>query len=264
MLQFTIRELDAQLYRRNPDWKDSKSFADLRSGAVKLALAQFYRQYRDDENAWGRASTLNGAAISTGSEVVNTTISDLYRVALPTGQLSVADNTLLLYKSTTTFLKIPRASVDDIVLGTGATTDIFWENHGEILIYSKEGDFTSAGSLHYNYWRDPSVDFGAATIAARTVAPLPANTYSDGQSGIGATLTAKANAALTINGYSVVAGDVVSIEDEVIEYNNGLYTVTTVGSGAAPYVLTRVSTVIDIDPDDFDTFVDNVYSFMAT
>jgi hypothetical protein len=77
------------------------------------------------------------------------------------------------------------------------------------------------------------------TAQAATTAALPANTYANGTSGVGATLTANANAALVVDGYTVLAGDRVLVKNEAAGANNGLYVVTATGSGAAPYILTR-------------------------
>lgn len=77
----------------------------------------------------------------------------------------------------------------------------------------------------------------AAQVA--TIAALPANTYANGAVGVGATLTANANGVLTVDGYAVALGDRVLVKNEVATANNGLYVVTTLGTGGVPYVLTR-------------------------
>lgn len=77
------------------------------------------------------------------------------------------------------------------------------------------------------------------TAMAATAAALPTNTYSNGTAGLGATLTASANAALVVDGYTVAVGDVILVKNEATQANNGLYTVTATGSGSAAYVLTR-------------------------
>jgi hypothetical protein len=77
------------------------------------------------------------------------------------------------------------------------------------------------------------------TAQVATTAALPANTYANGTSGVGATLTATANAALTVDGYAVATGDRVLVKNEAAGANNGLYLVTQAGSGATPYILTR-------------------------
>ncbi len=64
-------------------------------------------------------------------------------------------------------------------------------------------------------------------------------TYSNGTSGVGATLTATSNAAISLDGGSPALNDLVLIKDQTSGFQNGLYVVTQVGSGAAPFVLTR-------------------------
>jgi len=77
------------------------------------------------------------------------------------------------------------------------------------------------------------------TAMVATTTALPANTYTNGTSGVGATLTANSNGALTIDGYTVVTNDVVLVKNEATGANNGLYTVTQAGDGTHPYILTR-------------------------
>jgi parallel beta-helix repeat protein len=72
-----------------------------------------------------------------------------------------------------------------------------------------------------------------------SVAALPANTYANGSSGVGATLTANANGALSVDGVAVAMSDRVMIKDEATQSHNGIYVVTAVGDGSNPYVLTR-------------------------
>jgi len=77
-----------------------------------------------------------------------------------------------------------------------------------------------------------------------TTAALPANTYNNGSSGVGATLTANANGTLTIDGYTFVSGDVgkrILVKDESAGANNGIYTLTQEGTGSQPYILTRAT-----------------------
>ena len=78
-----------------------------------------------------------------------------------------------------------------------------------------------------------------------TTAALPANTYNNGTSGVGATLTANANGALSVDSTLTVVANRVLVKNEVTQANNGVYTVTQVGSAGTPYILTRAT--------DFDT-----------
>jgi hypothetical protein len=89
-----------------------------------------------------------------------------------------------------------------------------------------------------------------------TTAALPANTYNNGSSGVGATLTANANGTLTIDGYTFVSGDVgkrILVKDESAGANNGIYTLTQAGAVSLPYILTRAT-----DFDSAGTGVDQI------
>lgn len=78
-----------------------------------------------------------------------------------------------------------------------------------------------------------------ATTAALTT------TYSNGTSGVGATLTnAGTQAALTLDSIVLVVGDRVLVKDQATALQNGIYTVTNVGSASTNWVLTRA---IDFD-----------------
>lgn len=72
-----------------------------------------------------------------------------------------------------------------------------------------------------------------------TAAALPANIYANGASGVGATLTATANGALSVDGVAVQLNDPILVTSEAAPANNGIYTLTTLGTGGVKYVLTR-------------------------
>lgn len=106
-----------------------------------------------------------------------------------------------------------------------------------------------------NYVDQAVVNAIAYKEAARlaTAAALPTNTYNNGTSGVGATLTGISLAALTVDGAVTIAGDRVLVKNEALPANNGIYTVTVVGSVGAAYVLTRsvdFNQSADIDAGD--------------
>ena len=82
-------------------------------------------------------------------------------------------------------------------------------------------------------------------VELATTAALPVNTYNNGTSGVGATLTANANGALSVDSTLTVVSNRILVKNEVTQANNGVYTVTQVGSAGTPYILTRAT--------DFDT-----------
>lgn len=69
-----------------------------------------------------------------------------------------------------------------------------------------------------------------------------AYTYNNGTAGVGATLTNNGTqAALVVDGITCVVGDVLLVKNEIGANSpyNGLYTVTTVGTGSTNWVITR-------------------------
>jgi len=91
-----------------------------------------------------------------------------------------------------------------------------------------------------------------------TTAALPANTYNNGSSGVGATLTATANGALSVDSTLTVATNRILVKNQATPAYNGVYVVTQVGSAGTPYILTRASDfntagtgVNQIDEGDF-------------
>jgi hypothetical protein len=75
-----------------------------------------------------------------------------------------------------------------------------------------------------------------ATTANLTV------TYNNGVSGVGATMTnSDTQAAINIDGVALSLNDRVLVKDQTGNTANGIYKVTTVGSGSANWVLTRTT-----------------------
>lgn len=115
----------------------------------------------------------------------------------------------------------------------------------------------SAGGDAANKTYVDTVASGLTTLEQARVATIGNlnATYANGASGVGATLTnAGAMAAISIDGISLSANDRVLVKDQTTTFQNGIYTVTTVGSGAANWVLTRATdfdTPSEIDPGDF-------------
>ncbi|MFN5250016.1 MAG: hypothetical protein ACK5DE_03155 [Bacteroidota bacterium] len=97
-----------------------------------------------------------------------------------------------------------------------------------------------------------------AACYAATTAVLNA-TYSNGTSGVGATLTnAGTQAAFSVDGVSPSVSARILVKNQTNTFENGIYTLTTVGSGSTNWVLTRATdfdTSVEIAGGDF-TFVD--------
>ena len=79
-------------------------------------------------------------------------------------------------------------------------------------------------------------DARVATTGALTV------TYANGTAGVGATLTnAGAQAALSIDSVTLSVNDRVLVKNQASTLQNGVYSVTDVGSGSTNWILTRVT-----------------------
>lgn len=79
------------------------------------------------------------------------------------------------------------------------------------------------------------------SVRAATTANLT-STYSNGTSGVGATLTnSGTQAALVIDGVTLATNDRVLIKDQTTGFQNGIYVVTNTGSVSTNWVLTRAT-----------------------
>jgi len=78
-----------------------------------------------------------------------------------------------------------------------------------------------------------------AVRVATTGVLSPAAIYSNGASGVGATLTTLTTGTLTIDGVVVATNDRVLIKDQADPVQNGIYDVTQAGAIGVLYILTR-------------------------
>ena len=97
----------------------------------------------------------------------------------------------------------------------------------------------------------------AATTANLTTTYTAGTTGADGGTGVGATLTNTGTlAALVLDGVTLSVGNRVLVKNQTTQTQNGIYTVTTVGSVSTAWVLTRAtdannSIVGQVVPGDF-------------
>ena len=117
----------------------------------------------------------------------------------------------------------------NITAGTVSTTPV---NNTDIV--NKQYADAIASGIHFH-----------EAVALATTTTLPANTYNNGTSGVGATLTGNANGALSVDSTLTIVAERILVKNEAAGANNGVYVVTQVGSAGTPYILTRAT--------DFDT-----------
>ena len=90
------------------------------------------------------------------------------------------------------------------------------------------------------------------SVRVATTADLSA-TYNNSAG----TLTAGSNGAISVDGVSLVLNDRVLVKDQTTQTENGIYKVTTVGSGSAAFVLTRTP-----DANDAAELTGGVFTFV--
>jgi hypothetical protein len=153
----------------------------------------------------------------------------------------------------TNFTGIPNAALTNSAVTVGTTA-----------IALGATSLTLAGLTSVTLTQDPTLALQAATkqyvdtqVSAgihfhqpvRVESPTNLNaTYNNGTAGVGATLTnAGTQAALVLDGVTLSVADRVLIYAQTTQTQNGIYVVTSVGSGSTNWVLTRSS--------DANTFV---------
>lgn len=170
-------------------------------------------------------TSLTGDCIATGPGAANTLCTKTAGVAFGTMATQNANAIAVTGGS--------MAGVN--INSTGATiTNVPTPVNGGDAVNKTYADL-AAGGLH------PLPPVRLATAAVLPNTP----TYANGAAGVGATLTAGSNGALSVDGTLTIVSDSVLVKDQASTFQNGVYTVTTVGTAGTAYVLTRRT--------DFDT-----------
>lgn len=80
-------------------------------------------------------------------------------------------------------------------------------------------------------------------------------TYNNGSSGVGATLTnSGTQVALVVDGIATAVNDRILVYTQTNQIQNGVYTVTNIGSGSTNWVLTRATDADSYGPTDPESF----------
>ena len=185
-------------------------------------------------------SNLSGSAAISNANLANPTIT-------------LGSSTLTLGATTTDVAGLTSLVVDNVSVNGNSisTTDtdgnltISPDGEGTVVVPSGYEDRTgfSDNSLANKAYVD-QVAQGLDTkpsCRVATTANLSA-TYSNGTAGVGATLTnSGTQAALSIDGITMVTADRVLVKDQTDAKHNGIYVVTNIGSGSTNWILTRAT-----------------------
>ena len=163
-----------------------------------------------------------GIAVSGATGAVTISTSNIPNSSLQNSSVTVGTTTIALGGTATAL-----TGITGITLVSGTVTGVATPVNGSDVV-----------PLSYLQNVIAGIEWKAEAVAATTT-DLGSVTYANGTAGVGATITANANGALTIDGYSPAVGSRVLIKNETTGAYNGIYTVTNAGSGTAAFVLTR-------------------------
>ena len=209
------------------------------------------------------ASNPNALIIGTGLSGTSYDGSTPVTIAIDSTVATLTGSQTLINKSmsgsSNTFTNIPNSALTNssVTIGTtaialGATSLTL----GGLTSVTVTQDPVSALQLATKQYVDAvaqGLDAKASVRNGSTTAYTA--TYSNGTAGVGATLTnAGTLVAFSADGVTNSVGDRVLIKNQASALQNGIYTVTTAGSGAVAWVLTRAT--------DMDTWAEVPNSFV--
>ena len=172
------------------------------------------------------------------------------KLANPTTTLG--SSTLTLGQTETDLAGLTSLVIDDITIDgqsfttTSANKNINISPHGTGSIIVPSGYEDRAGFQTQSLANKAYVDQVAQGLDTKpscrlaTIADLSA-TYNNGTLGVGATLTASSNGALSVDSVTPSVADRILVKDQTDASENGIYVVTTIGDGSTAFVLTRAT-----------------------
>ena len=197
-----------------------------------------------DNNVEIQANTLTDSNLSGSAGISNSNLAN------PTTTLG--SSVLTLGATETDIAGLTSLVIDDITIDgqsvttTAANKNINLTPHGTGTVILPSGYEDRAGFQNQSVANKAYVDQVAQGLdtkpscKAATTANLAA-TYNNGTAGVGATLTADINGAISVDDIALSLNDRVLVKDQTDATENGIYKVTTVGDGSTDFVLTRAT-----------------------
>ena len=197
-----------------------------------------------DNNVEIQANTLTDSNLSGSAGISNANLAN------PTTTLG--SSVLTLGATETDIAGLTSLVIDDITIDgqsvttTAANKNINLTPHGTGTVILPSGYEDRAGFQNQSVANKAYVDQVAQGLDTKPSCRLGttvnlAATYSNGTAGVGATLTASSNGALSLDGSTPSVADRILVKNQTSASENGIYTVTTVGDGSTAFVLTRAT-----------------------
>jgi hypothetical protein len=190
------------------------------------------------------ATALTNANLSGTAAITNANLAN------PTTLLG--STTLTLGQTETDLAGLTSIVIDDLTLNgqsvstTASNKDINLSPHGTGTVIVPSGYEDRSGFTDNSLANKMYVDQVAQGLDTKpscklgTTANLSA-TYNNGSLGVGATLTGSSNGTLTLDSTATNLNDRILVKDQTTRTQNGIYTLTTLGDGSNPWVLTRAT-----------------------
>lgn len=191
-------------------------------------------------------------------ELIANLAAQIADITAGTGNMRNEDNLqfLLDFGAARAFLDVYSTSETDgriadaiaaILVGAGAVSSVNTLTGAVVLDFTDVGaDVLGAAAQALNDAKVYADTIAAGfqprfACAVATAAALPACTYANGTLGVGATLTANANGALTVDTVVIPLNARVLVKDQASAFQNGIYFQSQVGTGSVPWILTRAT-----------------------
>ena len=223
-----------------------------------------------DANITQSSVTQHQAALSIATTQLTGTVTNaqlagsITNAKLVNSSVTIGSDTVALGGTQTDLNGITSLDVDNITVdaNTISTTDtngdltLAPDGTGTVTVpsgYEGRAGFGSDSLVNKSYVDSVANGLDVKeSVRVATTADLSA-TYANGAG----TLTASSNGAIVIDGVTLVLNDRVLVKDQTTQTENGIYKVTTVGSGSAAFVLTRTP-----DANDAAELTGGVFTFV--
>jgi hypothetical protein len=250
-----IQDIAGAMFTSNTETLITATYEDS-DGTIDLVVDSDLANYSNTTSAFITASssdTLTNKVIN-GSQLVDASVSSdkltgsVANAKLANDGITIGSTDVSLGGTITTLAAMTQIAVDNLTINGNsiASTD----SNGNITL-----DPNGSGTVDVNSSKITSVSLPTAATDAATKGYVDsvangldvkasvryattadvAGTYNNGAG----TITAGSNGAFSIDGQVPTAGDRILLKNQSTTTQNGIYTVTTVGSGSAAYVLTR-------------------------
>jgi len=197
-----------------------------------------------DNNVEIQANTLTDSNLSGSAGISNSNLAN--------PQTTIGSSVLTLGATETDIAGLTSLVIDDITIDgqsvttTAANKNINLTPHGTGTVILPSGYEDRAGFQNQSVANKAYVDQVAQGLDTKPSCRLGttvnlAATYSNGTAGVGATLTATSNGAITLDGTTPSVNDRILVKNQTDASENGIYVVDQVGAGGTPFVLTRAT-----------------------